>query len=690
MELQSLGAESTKESPGTVYFDGPLEVAYRACLWSRLANRILYPLASAEVHTPEELYTLVMGVDWGMHFAVNKRFRIDFRGTSRQLNNEPFNAMKVKDAIVDQFREETGQRPDVDLKNPDIWLHCQLHKGQCQISIDLSGPSLHQRGYRIAQGGAPIKENLAAALLMRAGWPDMADDQALTDPLCGSGTLLLEGLLMRADIAPGLWREKFGFSDWLGHDKALWESLHAEAETRRDTGLNSLTTKFTGYEVDRQTVRAAQANVGRLGFVEHITIKALPFQETEEQPQGLFISNPPYGERLGDYQSLIPLYEDLGKWLKRQEGSTAAIICSEPELVRSTAIRAGKRYKFFNGKLPCQLYCFELEEANYIQPFKQPSENPKLQPLFNRIQKNIKKLKGWLKQHEIEVYRIYDHDLPEYAFAVDVYADEVLIYETRAPAKVKEEVVKRHRHDMLLVLAEIFNKKPADMILKSRQRQKGSEQYNKQKNRRDFMTVREQGLAFRVNLHDYLDTGLFADHRKIRDYIRKHAENKRFLNLFCYTASATVYALAGKASKTVSVDLSNTYLNWAAENIKLNGFNAKAQQLIKADCLTWIKGCKEQFDLVFLDPPSFSNSKSMDGTFDIVRDHVSLIRSTMSCVAPGGQLIFSTNRKQFKMDNKLQELFHVVPQGDKTLSPDFRSHRVPHQCWFISHKEEGA
>ncbi|MBT8449932.1 MAG: bifunctional 23S rRNA (guanine(2069)-N(7))-methyltransferase RlmK/23S rRNA (guanine(2445)-N(2))-methyltransferase RlmL, partial [Gammaproteobacteria bacterium] len=686
-ELQSLGAEATRESPGSVYFDGPMTVAYRACLWSRLANRILYPLAAADVSTPKELYDMVMTVDWGMHFDVKKSFRVDFRGTSSQLNNEPFNAMKVKDAIVDQFREETGQRPNIDLKNPDIWLHTQLHKGKCHISIDLSGPSLHQRGYRIAQGAAPIKENLAAALLIRAGWPEMASDKALIDPLCGSGTLILEGLLMRADIAPGLFREHYGFNDWLPHDDALWQELLNEAQDRRKIGLAALENKFLGYEVDRKTVRAAQANVGRLGFEDYVTIKALSFEEAaNELPSGLFISNPPYGERLGDYQSLIPLYESLGRWLKKQTGSTAAIICSEPELVRTTAIHAHKRYKFFNGKLPCQLYCFDLNEDNYIKPFKQPSENPKLQPLYNRIQKNRKKLKSWLKQQDVEVYRIYDHDLPEYAFSIDLYADEVVIYETKAPATVKEDIVKRHRHDMLLVLAEIFNKKPADMILKSRQRQKGSDQYGKRDNSRDFMTVAEQGLKFRVNLYDYLDTGLFADHRKIRDYIRKQSNSKSFLNLFCYTATASVYAAAGGAEKTVSVDLSNTYLNWAKENLKLNGFDQKQHEIIKADCLSWLKQCTERFDLVFLDPPSFSNSKSMDTTFDVQRDHSGLIYSTMSCVKPDGQLIFSTNRNKFKLDAELCEKYDIQDQGKATLSPDFRSHRAPHFCWFIKHK----
>ena len=683
-ELASFGASSTKQGPGNVHFDGEWEVAYRACLWSRLANRILYPLAESKIDTADDLYELAMSVDWQMQFNVKQSFRIDFRGTSFNLKHEQFSARKVKDAIVDQFREELGARPNVELKNPDIWLHATLHNGVCQISIDLSGPSLHLRGYRTEQGIAPIKENLAAALLIRAGWPDADPEDALIDPLCGSGTILVEGAMMRANIAPGLYRDVYGFDYWLGHDEKLWARLLEEAKGLAEQGREQLKASFIGFEQDKRTLRAAQANLGKLALEEFIKIKSGGFQEqTAELPKGLIISNPPYGERLGDYQSLMPVYQQLGDWLKRHEGSRAALISSEPELVRSTGIHANKRYKFYNGKIPCQLYCFNLEADQFIRKQESCLDSARLQPLINRLKKNLNKIEPWAKQVDIEAYRIYDHDLPEYAFSVDRYADHVLLYESVAPKSIDESKVKRHRHDLLKVLAELLSVSPKNIILKQRQRQKGKKQYEKQDSRKQFMQVREQGLKFSVNLHDYLDTGLFLDHRKIRSRIRKLCRGKDFLNLFAYTGAATVYAVAGGAKSSLTVDMSNTYLEWAERNLNLNKMNSDKHLFKKADCLKWLQDCQQSFDVIFLDPPSFSNSKSMESSFDIQRDHQFLIRQAIKRLNTDGLLIFSTNRHGFKLDEKLSEHFDVHDLKTSTISRDFRVHRTPHHCWEI-------
>ena len=687
-ELTQLGASSTKQSPGSVQFEGDMALAYKACLWSRLANRILYPISTEKVEDDKQLYQQVMAIDWGMHLDVKHSFRVDFRGTSKALNHEQYSARIVKDAIVDQFREDTGHRPDVDLKNPDIWLFAHLHKGQCQVSIDLSGPSLHRRGYRIDQGEAPIKENLAAALLIRAGWPSCEDDIALIDPLCGSGTLLIEGLLMRADIAPGLFREQFGFDNWLGHDERLWEQTVSDAKEREQAGRDKLTTQFIGFEVDKRTRRAAMANIGKLELEGHVSIQLSSFKDHMEQmPEALIISNPPYGERLGDFDSLMPVYKDLGKWLKHQLKSRAALITSEPELMQQTGIRAGKRYKFYNGKLACQLYCFDLIEENFINRDISPDKNPILEPLINRLNKNIKKVSTWAKKNDLQAYRIYDHDLPEYAFAVDKYLDYLLLYESAAPKHVPQNAIHKHRREFLSALSHVTGVHKNALIIKTREKKKGKNQYERHAKKRHLEKVREQGLRFNVNLYDYLDTGLFIDHRYIRARIRSMCDGKRFLNLFCYTGAVSVYAADGGAVKTTSVDLSNTYLNWAKDNMKLNGLERKQHEFIKADVTKWLKSSNAKYDVIFLDPPSFSNSKSMEHHFDILEDHPDLIKLTMSLLAPGGTLIFSTNRKGFKIAQSISDKFHVTDLGDKTISPDFRKHRPPHHCWDIRHKE---
>jgi 23S rRNA (guanine2445-N2)-methyltransferase / 23S rRNA (guanine2069-N7)-methyltransferase len=667
-----------------------MDVAYQACLWSRLANRILLSLGQAEAKDSEQLYDLAMSVDWGMHMASRHRFKVDFRGTYGALKHEQYSARVVKDAIVDQFREQGESRPEVDLKEPDIWLVGYLHKGVADLYLDLSGPSLHRRGYRIDQGEAPIKENLAAALLYRAGWPEMSEQSALIDPLCGSATLLIEGLLIRADIAPGLYRENFGFEQWLGHQESLWQTMRDAAEQRAEQGRQALANDYIGFEVDKRTRRAAMANIGKLGVEEHIRIIGSDFNDSpKELPSGLIISNPPYGERLGDVPTLMPVYQKLGKWLKQQTGSKAAIICSEPELMQQTEIRASKRYKFYNGKLACQLYCFELETDNFQTRERNPDKLPHLAPLINRLRKNLVKVVKWAENNDLQAFRIYDHDLPEYAFAVDQYAQHLVVYESAAPASISEHKVHKHRREMLMVLKHVCQLPSNNIILKTRQRQKGTQQYEAassyhQQTKR--IQIREQGLKFWVNLVDYLDTGLFIDHRKIRSRIQQLAKDQSVLNLFCYTATVSVYAAAGGARSVTNVDLSNTYLDWAKDNLSLNGFDVKSQSFIKANVIDWLDSTQTTYDLIFLDPPSFSNSKAMAKHFDIQAHHDDLIQRTMKHLSLDGMMIFSTNKRGFKLDKTLQEHFLITDLQTSTISPDFRTHRPPHHCWEFRHK----
>ncbi|RLA00237.1 MAG: bifunctional 23S rRNA (guanine(2069)-N(7))-methyltransferase RlmK/23S rRNA (guanine(2445)-N(2))-methyltransferase RlmL [Gammaproteobacteria bacterium] len=692
-ELASLGATSLKESLGSVSFDAELATAYRICLWSRLANRILLVLSTGPVETSDDLYALTSGIDWEMHFGINQTFKIDFRGTSGEIRHEQFGARRVKDAIVDQFMEEQDKRPSVEFDDPDIHIQASLHKAQLRISLDLSGPSLHKRGYRSATGIAPLKENLAAALLFRARWPELMNmDSGFIDPLCGSATLLIEAGLMAADIAPGLFRPRFGFEYWRGHIEDEWQELLEEAKQRRVDGLEKLQPEFLGYESDNRTLRSARENIENAGLQQFIRVENRPFQKVEVQlsslkEKGLIISNPPYGERMGQVHELLPLYQQLGKWMKQFSGWKAAIITSEPDLAKNLSIHSHKRYRFQNGPLDCLLYCFELSEDSFIDPTRGHRLPPEVESLKNRIEKNVRKISGWAAQLPTEAYRIYDHDIPEYAVAIDRYGDYLQVQEYAAPASIPEKNAKRHIQQVLQVLPSATGVPSANIFLKTRQKQKGSNQYQRYSKKDSRFEVNEQGLKFLVNLTDYIDTGLFLDHRKTRTRIAKLAKDKRFLNLFGYTGAATVYAASGGAVSTLTVDMSNTYLQWAEDNVKLNGFSIWQNKFVKANCMDWIKTTDQQFDLIFLDPPSFSNSKSMEGDLDIQRDHRYLIQKTMSLLSKDGILIFSTNRRGFKLDPELQNEFKVYAQGRKSLSRDFSRQRAPHQCWEISHND---
>ena len=692
-EIKTLGGNSVKESYGAVTFEAELTMAYRACLWSRLANRILMPLNTGPVESSDDLYAVTNEIDWEMHFGVNQTFKIDFRGTSGAIRHEQFGARRVKDAIADQFMQEQDKRPSVEFDNPDINIQASLHKGQVRISLDLSGPSLHMRGYRSATGIAPLKENLAAALLIRAGWPDlMREEASIIDPLCGSATILIEAALMAADIAPGLYRNHFGFENWRGHQASDWQGLFAEAEQRRTDGLAKLKLSLIGYESDSGTLRSARENIVRAGLQHNILVENRPFQKIdlsqiseELSSTGLIIANPPYGERMGEVHELIPLYQQLGQWMKQFSNWKGAIITSEVELAKNMSIHSDKRYRFQNGPLDCNLYCFNLCEDNFIDPDRGHKLPPEVQALKNRIEKNIRKIAGWAEQLPTNAYRIYDNDIPEYAVAIDRYGDYLHVQEYAAPASVPEKTAKRRIQQILRILPDATGVFASNIFLKRRQIQKGTKQYERHSKDRLRIRVEEQGLTFLVNLTDYIDTGLFLDHRKTRSRIRKLAKDKRFLNLFAYTGAASVYAADGGATSTLTIDMSNTYLKWAEDNMNLNNFSVWNHKFEKANCMEWIKKSDQQFDLIFLDPPSFSNSKSMDGNFDIQRDHRYLIEKTMELLSEDGILIFSTNRRGFKLDESLKEPFKVFAQGRKSLSRDFSRQRAPHQCWEISH-----
>jgi len=688
-ELKSLGGASVKESLGSVSFDGELIMAYRACLWSRLANRILLPLNSGPVESSDDLYAVTSAIDWEMHFGVNQTFKIDFRGTSGSIRHEQFGARRVKDAIVDQFIEEQEKRPSVEFDDPDINIQASLHKAQVRISLDLSGPSLHKRGYRSATGIAPLKENLAAALLVRAGWPELLQQEcSLIDPLCGSATLLIEAALMAADIAPGLFREHFGFEHWRGHQQSDWQALVAEAEQRRADGIEKIQISLTGYESDNRTLRSARENIERAELQSYIRVENRPFQKVDiaaDTQLGLIISNPPYGERMGQVHELMPLYQQLGKWMKQFSGWKGAIITSEADLAKNLSIHADKRYRFQNGPLDCNLYCFNLCDNNFIDPKRGHKLPAEVEALKNRIEKNIRKIAGWAEHLPTNAFRIYDHDIPEYAVAIDRYGEYLHVQEYAAPASIPEKIAKRHIQQILQILPDATGVPSPNIFLKRRQKQKGTQQYQRQSKDHLRIRVEEQGLTFLVNLTDYIDTGLFLDHRKTRARIRKLAKDKSFLNLFAYTGAVSVYAADGGASSTLTLDMSNTYLRWAEDNMKLNNFSVWNNKFEKANCLEWIKTAEDKFDLIFLDPPSFSNSKSMEGNLDIQRDHRYLIEKTMELLNDDGVLIFSTNRRGFKLDEKLKDAFNIYPQGRKSLSRDFSRQRAPHQCWDFRH-----
>ncbi len=698
-ELQQLGAESVKETVAAVHFTGSRELAYRVCLWSRLANRVLMPLRDFMLDDAEQLYQECLDIPWEAHFSSEQTIAIDFIGTSRSIDNTMYGSQRVKDAIVDRIRRVEGERPNVDTKDPDIRIQTRQHKGRVTVSLDISGESLHRRGYRSGQGSAPIKENLAAALLMRCGWMEIAESGgALLDPMCGSATLIIEGAMMAADIAPGLLRERFGFSGWKQHDDALWQALVDEAQQRKISGLEKLTLDIRGYDANPHVLEFATLNIEKAGLDEHIRLAHKPIDQFGKATadRGLLLTNPPYGERLGDIEGLKPIYQKLGAVLQKNfHGWKVGIFTGNTELGRETDLTPKKQYSLFNGTIPCKLLVFEdlsSRSANIAERLNTPAPEPVLTEgatmVLNRLIKNQRRLDSWLIKNAISCYRLYDADIPEYAVAIDIYEDSVYVQEYAAPASIAEKVARDRFAEVKQAVKEFAREARGQVHYKERRRQKGDSQYEKFNQGPSATISAFEGKAeFEINLSDYLDTGLFLDHRPVRRLIAEMSAGKSLLNLFCYTAAVSVQAALAGAARTLSVDMSNTYLDWAQRNYDLNNLSASKHHLLRADCLKWLETeSHEKFDVIFLDPPTFSNSKKMESVLDVQRDHGDLIRNSMSKLADGGVLIFSNNFRKFKMDELVTRQFNVENITAQTLDLDFERNPRIHNVWKITRR----
>ena len=681
-ELTALGLNVTKVSPMGVYGSADLATIYDICLWSRLANRVQLILFSGVVDNLTTLNQLCKEYAWDNIFDVDKTMAVEFHGECSFINNTMYGAQVVKDGVVDYFKTK-GVRPSVDRTNPNVLLHAFIKKELLTVSLDLTGYSLHQRGYRLAAGRAPLKENLAAALLLRANWPELAKKgYALADPFCGSATLLIEGSMMATNTAPGLFRNDQAFQYWLGHDAELWQSRRALALAAR-TPLSNF---IAGYDSDRKLLDIARDNIDHIDIQGDIQLKHQMIKDFQTLPgPGLMIANPPYGERLRDPLTLLPLYEDIGKALfYKCQGWQAAIFTSNASLAQAIGLKKDKIYAFFNGPQAVKLYCITVNEQNELKVPSEKKLNAYTEALYNRLMKQKKKLGKWAQQHDVSCYRLYDADLPDYAFAIDIYGEWVHVQEYAAPKEIPVHKTERRVLELMQLLPKVLQVPAQHIVLKQRSRQRGTEQYQPIGRKKQLLKVNEGAALFHVNLHDYLDSGLFLDHRPLRLMFYNQLKGKRLLNCFCYTGAFSVHA-ALKGLSTCNVDLSNTYLEWAKDNFTLNNIPLSKHQFVRADCLTWLAQCNEQFDTILLDPPSFSNSKKMASTLDIQRDQETLIDLAMALLSAQGELYFSNNLRTFKLSPALAEKYQVSDITAKTIGEDFKRSKHAHRCYLIQH-----
>ena len=696
-ELTAFGATRAAAAVSGVQAEGPAELAYRAVMYSRLASRVLWPLAEFDCENEQDLYYGVHAIDWNAHIAPEGTLAVDAHVSGPVLTHERYVAQRIKDAIVDRMRAAHGVRPSVDVQAPDLRLNFVLRKGKGLLAVDLGGGALHRRGWRGSQGEAPLKENLAAAVLLRGAWLSVfAAGGALLDPMCGSGTVLIEGMLMAADEAPGLQRwQGAAPSRWRGFDGALWRSLEREANERAAAGrLRLRRDVFFGADSDPRALQSAQANADRAGVSDWLRLdrRAVSALPAPGPPRGLVVCNPPYDQRLAADPAL---YRELGDALRRAVPDwRASLLCGDEELARATGLRAAKTYAVFNGALECRLItCDPVQPA--ARPAKPQAElGDGATMVANRLRKNLRKFKSWRAREGVDCYRVYDADLPEYAAAVDVYQEvdgERLVHlhvqEYAAPSEIPEADVRRRFGELLQALHAVFEVPKERIAVKTRVRGKGGSKYGRMEQRGEFLLVREGAAKLQVNLHDYLDTGLFLDHRPLRRRIALEARGRRMLNLFCYTGAATVQAAVGGALQTTSVDLSATYLAWASRNLQANpgsgpGGAGRDHRLVQADAMRWLEADRGKYELIFCDPPTFSNSARAED-FDTQRDHVRLLRAAMARLAPGGLLLFSNNFRRFKLADEVSTFATVREISPATIDPDFERNPRIHRAWEL-------
>ena len=707
-EARKAGAERVRVTPSGVDFEGSLETGYRFCFETKISSRLLMGLfVDDDIISDKELEEATAMLPWEEYIDPTKTLKVTCTTQNcRYITNSHYGALKVKDGIVERIREKfNGERPYIEIHEPDLTVHVHIEDTTVKWYVDFSGENLSMRGYRGEQTEALLKEHLAAALIGRSEWRKSVNDGnplPFYDPFCGSGTIAVEAALMATDTAPGLLRKKpYPFESLPNFDKEAFDRVVEEAEERRRKAIDERDISIFASDISRTAVEISKAAALKAGVYDFISFSVQDFTKLEKPPvsKGCIVTDPPYGERM-TVRDIDLLYENTGKVLQNVfKGWDATILTGNSELLSNIDMKPDRTNTLFNGGIMCQAAHYHIftdeEREAMMQKALEKKKQRQAEPLtpgaemaYNRLMKNLKEITPLMKEQGVECYRIYDADMPEYSASIDIYMGKwVVVSEYAAPDTIDPEDAKRRLGELVRATEKATGIDEDFIYVKERSRQKGKGQYTRLAANNKMMVARENGVRFLVNFTDYLDTGIFLDHRPVRMMIQEMAKDKRFLNLFCYTGTATLNAIKGGALSTVSVDASSTYLAWMEENLKLNGYSTVFGNLLyKSDVIDWLWDTYDKFDLIFCDPPTFSNSKDRRGSFDVQRDHVKLIDAAAMHLSPGGTLIFSNNYRKFKLDPEVMEKYVVEDITEKTIGDDFKRDMKIHHCYLIRKK----
>lgn len=719
-ELRGLGAKRCRPLNGGVAFFGEPEAMYRVCLWSRLASRISLVVGRVRAVDADILYRGVEDIPWEEIIAEGKTIVVHAHGTNEELRNSHFTELRVKDAIVDRLYRKRGVRPDVDAKAPDCSIVVRLRQDKASISLDMTGDSLYRRTYLLEDRASSQAHEcaLAASICTMAGIGPRFT-YPVFDPCCGQGHVLVEAAQMMTDCAPGLTRSAWGFAGWAAHDEETWNSLLDEADQRLEAGLARFEDAATrplivGVASSPRSLAWCQEHAKRAGMAKYVAMMSVEpknlaayfqalrdrFDAADKTPVIVSATSTQTQNAAGEVTPAQVAVDAC-----RILGAGRQVLAGE-ELRGLFGVEPAQQIEVRIGNLTTKVMCFtdaptELEEITIPDSFGGADHKVKVRDassvsFADRLRKVARERRKWAKREKISCYRVYDSDMPEYAAAIDIYngagpneGEKYLhIAEYAAPHTVDPADAAR-RFDDLVTLAPIVLGIPKEHVFcKVRRRDRGGSQYA-QNNDNYIIYTEEDGLYIEADLNGYLDTGIFLDHRVTREMVGSMADDCRFLNLFAYTGTATLHAAAGGANTTTTVDLSTTYLDWAARNMHVNGFDGPQHSFERSDVMQWIdqaRGQKLRFDLIFVDPPTFSNSKSMGThTWDVQRDHAELLIGVSRLLAKGGQAVFSCNLRTFKPDYEKLESFGVelTDITAQTIPHDFERNPRIHKCYLV-------
>lgn len=726
-ELTGLRLPRVRPLKGQVSFEGELGDAYRACLWSRLASRVVAVLGRIDATNADTLYAGIADLAWEDHLPQGVTFSIDAHGTNAQLRNTQFVALRSKDAVVDRIAAKTGARPQANPGTSGLQIVVRLSRDRATVGIDLAGEPLFRRGYEASRSGqsklVALRADYAAALLALGGWRRICDngDASLVVPFSGAGTLAVEAVATALNQAPGLLRQRWGFQAWAMHDQAAWDALVQEAQNRAESSCAIellLSDIRPGFETAaRQALRAAGLSFEPI-FVTPGT--------TPSPTQGHILL-------AGDLSWVDPdslagkgsALAQLAQAARTSASDTTASVIALDELCDLVLGTPAQTLPTFMGRDEASLRGYERVQDNAMARIALPNSGeasvlmPTSEQFAKRLAKVYKQRRKWAQREDVSCYRIYDADLPDYSVSIDLFEGSLTpgrwlqIYEYAPPKNVDETKAQARLLDVVSISPRILDVKPENTFVRVRTKARGGSQYadeaqnlDRRKPRRGrpgrpalppgAHLVDEGGLTFEVNFSTRLDCGIFLDHRETRAMLREMAKqtkgSKRFLNLFAYTGTGTCYAADGGARHTTTVDLSAPSLEWARRNMERNGFDGPEHEYVQADVLAWVteqRHTKNRWDLVFCDVPTFSNSRRMlKASFDVQRDHTELLIGVSRLLTREGTCVFSCNLRTFKIDEAglAKAGVEVEDITQDTIPEDFARNQRIHKCYLVRRK----